>query len=247
MTSPAQKTALIAGASGLVGSHCLRLLLQSPRYGKVIALVRSPLPMQHPRLQQLVVDLNRLDNHRQSLIADDIYCCLGTTIKQAGSKENFYQVDFTYVTKLAAITSANFASQFLVISSLGAKASSPVFYSRVKGQMEEAVKPMAFLAVHIFQPSLLLGQRPHKRLGEEIAQALMPRLNFLLVGALKKYRPVQALDVARAMLFAAMQDGAGVCFHPSDKIVREARQLDIMETPQADGSARQEFLNPENR
>lgn len=245
MTSPAQKTALIAGASGLVGSHCLRLLLQSPRYAKVIAIGRSPLPMQHPKLQQLTVDFNRLDNHRQSLIADDIYCCLGTTIKQAGSRENFYQVDFTYVTKLAAITSANFASQFLVVSSLGANAASPVFYSRVKGQMEDAVKPMAFLAVHIFQPSLLLGQRPHKRLGEEIAQALMPRLNFLLVGFLKKYRPVQALDVALAMLYAAMQDGAGVCLHPSDKIAREARLLVINETQQADIPARQESLSPD--
>jgi uncharacterized protein YbjT (DUF2867 family) len=223
--SQAQKTALIAGATGLVGSYCLRLLLQSERYAKVIAIGRSVLPMQHPKLEQLIVDFNRLDNYRHSLIADDIYCCLGTTLKQAGSKENFYLVDFTYVRKLAAITSANFAAQFLVVSSLGANPSSPIFYSRVKGELEEAVKPMPFLAVHIFQPALLLGPRPHKRLGEQVAQAVMPRLNFLLFGPLKKYRPVRAETVARAMVQAAMQDGAGVCIHTSDKIVKEAQEL----------------------
>lgn len=223
--SQAQKTALIAGASGLVGSYCLRLLLQSERYGKVIAIGRRALPMQHPKLQQLMVDFDRLDNYRHSLIADDIYCCLGTTIKQAGSREKFNLVDFTYVKKLAAITSANFASQFLVVSSLGANPSSPIFYSRVKGQMEEAIKPMSFLAVHIFQPSLLLGARPGKRFGEQMAQVVMPRLSFLLQGPFKKYRPVQAEMVARAMLHAAMQDGAGVCIHTSDKIEKEAQQL----------------------
>ena len=212
--SPTPKTALIAGASGLVGSYCLRLLLQSERYAKVIAIGRSALPMQHPKLEQLIVDFNRLDNYRHSLIADDIYCCLGTTIKQAGSRDNFYQVDFTYVKKLAAITSANFASQFLVVSSLGANAQSPIFYSKVKGQMEEAVKPMPFLAVHIFQPSLLVGPRRQKRPGERLAQLILPRLNFLFLGPLKKYRPVTAENVAKAMLHAAMQDGAYACNLP---------------------------------
>lgn len=223
--SQAPKTALIAGASGLVGSYCLRLLLQSERYAKVTAIGRQALPMQHPKLQQLIVDFDRLENYRQSLIADDIYCCLGTTIRQAGSKAQFTRVDLTYVKKLAAITSANFASQFLVVSSLGADPKASIFYSRVKGQMEEAVKPMSFLAVHIFQPSLLLGHRPEKRFGEQVAQVVLPRLSFMLRGPLKKYRPVEAEMVARAMLYAAMQDGAGVCVHTSDKIEQEGRQL----------------------
>lgn len=225
MMSPVKKTALIAGASGLVGSHCLRLLLQSERYGKVIAIGRSLLPLQHPKLEQVLVDFNRLNLYHHSLIADDVYCCLGTTIKKAGSQENFYLVDFTYVKKLATITSANFASQFLVISSLGADPESRIYYSRVKGQMEEAVKPLPFLAVHIFRPSLLLGTRPEKRLGENLAQLIMPRLNFLLQGPLKRYRPIKAEKVAQAMLYAAMQDGAGVCIHLSDQIEKDARQL----------------------
>ncbi|MGV3589323.1 MAG: oxidoreductase [Adhaeribacter sp.] len=226
MTLP-QKTALIAGASGLVGSYCLRLLLQSNRYDKVIAIGRKALPMQHPKLRQLIIDFNKLDTYKHSLIADDIYCCLGTTIKEAGSKENFYKVDHTYVVNLAAITSANFASQFLVVSSLGANANSPIFYSRVKGQMENTVKPLPFLGVHIFQPSLLLGPRQQKRLGEKIGAVLMKTVGFLLVGPLKKYKAIAAEDVAKAMLYAATQDGAGIKIHDSETIRKEAALLNL--------------------
>lgn len=221
----ASKTALIAGATGLVGSFCLDLLLQSNRYAKVISVGRRQLHIQHPKLQQLVVDFDRLDNYKQSLIADDVYCCLGTTIKNAGSKENFYKVDFTYVVKLASLTATNFGSQFLVVSSLGADANSSIFYSKVKGQMENAVKPLSFLGVHIFRPSLLLGPRQEKRLGEKLAQLIMPKLSFLFVGPWRQYRPVPAVAVAQAMLYAAMQDGAGVQTHNSDKITQEAQAL----------------------
>lgn len=220
-----KKTALIAGASGLVGSFCLRLLLQSDRYFKVIAIGRTALPMQHPKLEQVLVDFDNLEAHKYSLIADDIFCCLGTTIKKAGSKDNFYKVDYTYVVKLAAVTAKSFASQFLVVSALGAKAGSAIFYSRVKGQMENAIKPMPFLAVLIFQPSLLLGPRPEKRMGEKIAGLAMRVLNFAFVGPLRKYRPVTAEEVAQAMLYVAMQDGAGVRTHDTEKIKQEAKLL----------------------
>jgi len=222
---PSEKTALIVGASGLVGSFCLRLLLQSNRYEKVIAVGRKPLPMQHPRLRQLVVDFDILDTYKHSLIADDIYCALGTTIKEAGSKENFYKVDFTYVVQLAQITAANKANQFLVVSALGASAQSSVFYSRVKGQMEAAVKSMTFPGIHIFQPSLLLGPRQEKRLGESAASVVMQKMSFLLVGPLGKYKAVEAADVAKAMLYAALQDDTGIKIHSSEKIKQEAALL----------------------
>lgn len=226
MTLP-QKTALIVGASGLVGSFCLRLLLQSDRYEKVIAVGRKALPMQHPKLRQLVIDFDKLDIYKHSLIADDIYCTLGTTIKQAGSQEKFYQVDYTYVVKLATITAANFASQFLVVSALGANANSSFFYNRVKGQMENAVKPLPFLGVHIFQPSLLLGPRKEKRTGEKIGAILMKGLGFLLAGPLKKYKAISAEAVAKAMLYAALQDGAGIKIHGSETIRQEAALLPV--------------------
>jgi uncharacterized protein YbjT (DUF2867 family) len=217
-----ERTALIVGASGLVGSFCLRLLLSSEKYTKVIAIVRKPLPMQHPRLRQLTIDFDNLEIYKHSLIADDVYCTLGTTIKQAGSKENFYKVDYSYVVQLAQITAANGAAQFLVVSSLGANAQSPVFYSKVKGQMEEAVKKLPFGAVHIFQPSLLLGPRQEKRLGESVASVFMEKMGFLMVGPLRKYKAVEAADVAKAMVFAANQNAKGIIIHDSENIKTEA-------------------------
>ncbi|WP_210463430.1 oxidoreductase [Rufibacter roseolus] len=216
------KAALIAGASGLVGSHCLKLLLQSPRYNKVISVGRKKLDVEHPKLQQIIVDFDNLEKHRHSLIADDVYCCLGTTIKKAGSKEKFRQVDYTYVVNLAKITSSHFATQFLVVSALGADAHSRIFYNRVKGEMEEDVKKLPFTAVHIFQPSLLLGERQELRLGEKAAEVFMKGAGFLFNGPLRKYKAIHAQTVAKAMLEAAKQDGGGVLVHPSEQMQRYA-------------------------
>ncbi|MCC2547770.1 NAD-dependent epimerase/dehydratase family protein [Hymenobacter sp. BT175] len=217
-----QKTALIAGASGLVGSQLLPLLLASDRYAKVIAVGRRPLPVVHPKLEQRVLDLDRLEDHRLSLIADDVYCCLGTTIRQAGSKEAFYKVDFLYVVKLAALTAANFAAQLLVVSAMGADAHSMFYYNRVKGEMEDAVRKTPFRAIHIFRPSLLLGERTEKRLGERLGAVVLGVVAPLLVGPLRRYRAVPALAVAKAMLRAAEDDGGGILVHLSDEIAAEA-------------------------
>src|SRR5688572_23842014 len=124
------KTALIAGATGLVGHQCLRLLLADNRYDKVIAIGRRPVELEHPKLHQKIVDFDTLDQYQPDLNADDVYCCLGTTIKKAGSKSIFFKVDFTYVTKLASLASANGASQFLVVSAMGADAGSSIFYNK---------------------------------------------------------------------------------------------------------------------
>ena len=212
-----QKTALIAGATGLVGSYCLRMLLQSDRYAKVTALVRRPLEVLHPKLEQKVVDFDQLAT-TPGIIADDIFCCLGTTMKKAGSKDAFYKVDYTYVVELARITSMQFASQFLVVSAMGADPDSLIFYNRVKGEMEEAIKKLSFTAVHIFRPSLLLGERPETRIGEKIGEVVMTALKPVMVGPLKKYRAVPARDVAKAMLVMAIDDGGGIQIHESDEI-----------------------------
>ncbi|QIL77125.1 MULTISPECIES: NAD-dependent epimerase/dehydratase family protein [Hymenobacter] len=215
-----QKTALIAGASGLVGSQLLSLLLASERYAKVIVIGRRPLPQVHPKLEQRIFDLDDLDQHRLALIADDVYCCLGTTMRQAGSKEAFYKVDYLYVVKLAALTAGNFAAQFLVVSAMGADANSRIYYNRVKGEMEQAVRQTPFRVIHFFRPSLLLGNRTEKRLGEQIGAVLMKALRPLMVGPLRKYQPVEAVTVARAMLRAAEEDGGGIRVHLSDEIAQ---------------------------
>ena len=213
-----KKTALLAGATGLVGSALLPLLLASGRYNKVIVVGRRPVAVQHPKLVQVVIALDQLESERLRLIADDVFCCLGTTIGQAGSKEAFYKVDFLYVVQLAALTAANFAVQFLVVSALGANAESRFYYNRVKGEMEAAVRQTPFRAIHIFQPSLLLGERPAPRLGERIGAALLGLARPLLRGGWRKYRPVAATTVAQAMLRTAEDDGSGIHLHSSETL-----------------------------
>lgn len=215
------KTALIAGASGLIGQQLLPLLLASARYSRVIALVRKPLPLVHDKLEQLVVDFDRLTDYQSQLVADDVFCCLGTTMRQAGSREAFYKVDFTYVTELARLAASNFGGQLLVVSSLGADAQARAYYLRVKGEMEEAVRQTSFHAVHIFRPSLLLGHRPAPRLGERLVGGLLGLLQPLLLGSLRPYRAIAVDTVARAMLRAAKDDGGGIRIHRSDAIARE--------------------------
>lgn len=218
-----QKTALLAGATGLVGSALLPLLLASGRYAKVIVVGRHPVAMQHPRLVQVTIELSQLEAARLRLIADDIYCCLGTTMRQAGSKAAFYEVDFLYVVKLAALTAANFASQFLVVSAAGADADSRFYYNRVKGEMEAAVRQAPFRAIHIFRPSLLLGERPAPRLGERVGALVLKLASPLLRGSWRKYRAVAATTVAQAMLRAAEDDGGGIRVHESDRLGTDSR------------------------
>ncbi len=213
-----KKTALLAGATGLVGSALLPLLLGSDRYAKVIVVGRRPVAVQHPKLVQVVTELDQLENERLRLIADDVFCCLGTTIRQAGSQEAFYKVDFLYVVQLAALTAANFAAQFLVVSALGADAESRFYYNRVKGEMEEAVRQTPFRAIHIFRPSLLLGKRAAPRLGERLGAAVLALVRPLLRGSWRKYRPVTAATVAQAMLRAAEDDGGGIRLHSSETL-----------------------------
>ncbi len=210
-----RKTALLAGATGLIGSQLLPLLLASERYSKVIVVGRRALHLTHPKLTQVVTDLDKLHDVRLQLIADDVFCCLGTTMRQAGSQEAFRRVDFQYVVTLAELTAGHFASQFMVVSSLGADAEARVYYSRVKGEMEAAVRQVPFRAIHIFRPSLLLGPRAQPRLGERLAAGALRLLRPLLRGPLLRYRPVLAAAVAVAMLRAAEEDGGGVRVHES--------------------------------
>ena len=212
------KTALLAGATGLVGSTLLPLLLSSDRYAKVIVVGRRPVALTHSKLTQVITELSQLEAVRLRLIADDVYCCLGTTLAQAGSKEAFYEVDFLYVVQLAALTAANFAGQFLVVSALGADAGSRFYYNRVKGEMEAAVRQLPFRAIHIFQPSLLLGQRQQPRLGERIGAVLLRLAGPLLRGSWRKYRGVAAAAVAQAMLRAATADSSGIRIRSSAEL-----------------------------
>jgi len=212
------KTALLSGATGLIGSALLPMLLASDRYARVVVVGRRAVALNHPKLSQVITDLGRLDAVAAELRADDVYCCLGTTIKQAGSQAAFYQVDFKYVVALARLSAAGGAAQFLVVSSLGADAGSGIYYSRVKGEMEQAVRALSFRALHIFRPSLLLGERAQPRLGERVAAFGLALFRPLLVGNLRQYRPVTVVAVAQAMLAAATTEVSGARVHSSETL-----------------------------
>lgn len=205
----ARKTALLIGASGLIGGHCLDFLLSGDDYGRVIALVRRFLPIDNPRLRQHTVDCNRLKDHFTGIAADDVYCCLGTTIKKAGSRQAFRKVDFAYPVETARLSLEKGATRFLLVSAIGADPGASIFYNRVKGEVEQAIDGLGFSGFSIFRPSLLLGTRKENRPAEALGQKILPHLSFVFKGPMQKYRPVEARAVAFAMAAAARKNRHG--------------------------------------
>ncbi len=211
--------ALLAGATGLVGHALLARLVDDPDYTRVVALARRPLDLRHPRLVVTVVPFDRLDAVALPSI-DDVFCCLGTTIKAAGSQAAFRKVDHDYPLKIAELGLAAGASQLLLVSAMGADPNSRVFYSRVKGELEDAAAKLGFRTVIALRPSLLAGERAEFRAGERTALALLAPLRFLVPAA---YRPVDATAVAAAMHALAKRQLAGRHVVRSDAIARLAQ------------------------
>ena len=207
------KTALIAGSTGLIGGQLLSTLLKSNYYDKVIAVGRRNLDIQHPKLIQQEIDFNNIGLNQQNI--DDVFCCLGTTMKKAGSKEKFRLVDFHYPVSLATYCLNLGAHQFLLVSSMGADNKSGIFYNQVKGEVENAVSKLGYGRLDIFRPSLLLGNRGESRLGEDIGKVAMRLFGFLFLGPLKNYKAIDSGKVARAMINFAQESGAGTYFHLS--------------------------------
>jgi uncharacterized protein YbjT (DUF2867 family) len=206
------RTAVIAGATGLVGSALLQQLLASARYSQVIALARRPLAITHPKLRGVHSTLEDFDTLAEPLTADDAFCCLGTTTAKAG-KVGLERVDYHMVVDFARAAHAAGARRFAVVSSIGASARSPAHYSRVKARMEQAVAEIGFDGVDILRPSLLLGARSDSRPAEDLAQRLAPLLAPLFVGPLKPYRPVAAAEVARVMIECVQEPVQGLRIH----------------------------------
>lgn len=200
------KTALVLGATGLVGKALTRQLLMDPRYQEVSCLVRRPLSANlfsdpFNKLKPLVIDFEQLQDYQGYFGVDHVYCCLGTTLKQAGSRSAFRRVDFEYVHVAAQLARGQRAKGFVWISSVGADAKSSNFYLRVKGELENAIMRMPQLPhAAAVRPSLLLGHRHHARPLEQLGQQFAPYFNPLLRGPLAKYRAVRAEDVAFQMV-----------------------------------------------
>ncbi|MCC7155833.1 MAG: NAD-dependent epimerase/dehydratase family protein [Bryobacterales bacterium] len=215
----ARNVAVVAGASGLVGGYLLRVLLEDAFFDSIIAIGRRNVPFEHPKLMRKIADFATLRG-LDAPGATHVFCALGTTIRKAGSRQAFRQVDHQAVLNLARAGVEQGARRFLVVSSVGASPKSRNFYLRVKGEMERDVASLPFEAVHIFQPSLLLGLRAEKRPGEQIGAAIARALEWMLAGALRKYRPISAARVAQAMAVAAERGKSGVNIHQFDDIQR---------------------------
>ena len=204
------KVALLAGASGLVGTYVLEGLLDAADFGRVYAITRRPLGREHARLANRIVRFENLEAQLAGLTCHVAFCCLGSTIREAGSNEEFRRIDVDYVLAFARAARAAGAQRFVVVSSAGADTRSRIFYLRTKGEMEQRVAGLGFPALDILQPGLLFGWRRELRPAELAAMALMPLVNLFLVGNYAARRGISARDVAAAMIGAARSGRRGV-------------------------------------
>ena len=195
------KTAVLLGATGLVGSALLKQLIDDPEYIRIITIVRKPFKINHPKIKQMVVDFNKPESFKDHIKGDVLFSSFGTTLKKAGSKKNQFKIDFTYQYEVAKAASENGIKKYVLVSSAGADPKSSIFYSKIKGELDKEVSNLSFDHITILRPSMLDGDRKEKRTGERIGlkmmNALLPYLPFF-----KKYRHIRDSIVARAMLNA---------------------------------------------
>ena len=209
---------IIAGASGLIGKELLYQLLNNNEVKEVVALVRKPLTTQHSKLIQIQIDFEDLNSFSDEIYGDAFYCCLGSTIKKTPDLADYKKVDFDYPLALAQLASANEIAQFHIISALGADINSKLFYPRIKGEIEEELKKIKFKSTHIYQPSLLSGERSENRLLEKIAVFAMQFINPLLLGSLRKYRSIRVSTIAKAIINQTFKNIEGINIYPSNII-----------------------------
>lgn len=197
----------LAGATGLTGGYCLNFLLEDPRVDEVVAIVRRPTGVVHPKLSEVLLFENRLPVDIQ---ADAFICCLGTTIRKAGSQEAFKEIDLELPLRIGRKLHQQGCRTAAVISAMGAKAKSIIFYNRIKGQMEEGFRAIGFESLSLLRPSLIHGPRQEKRFGEKMAIRLMNLLQPLLTGYAKHYQVIESTTIARVLVRQVLEPKDGV-------------------------------------
>ncbi|MBW2637459.1 MAG: NAD(P)H-binding protein [Deltaproteobacteria bacterium] len=197
-----KKKAIILGATGLVGRNLVKLLLDDDRYEGVTVFVRRSTGSLHPKLTEHSVDFDNPGPWEALVTGEDLFSCLGTTIKKAGSKDAQYTIDYTYQYRTAKAAAENGVTTYVLVSSSGANPHSRIFYSRIKGELDRHVKGLPFQTVCILKPSVLMGEREEKRTGESLG-VFLGKILIPLIPPLKKYRPIPAETVAKAMIKAA--------------------------------------------
>ncbi|MGO9242491.1 MAG: NAD-dependent epimerase/dehydratase family protein [Bryobacteraceae bacterium] len=213
--------AVVAGATGMIGGYLIRTLLEDPFYDAIITLTRRPLGMEAKKIEQRFVDFDRLTTDDLAG-ATHLFCCLGTTMKKAGSCEAFRRVDYEYCERFARLGRKAGARRLMLLSSVGANPGSSSFYLRTKGQAEQAVSALEFEALHIFRPGVLMGQRNEDRPRERVAAAFSRAFEFAMTGSLARYRPMPAAVLAASMAAAGERGEPGKHLYYYPEIVRLA-------------------------
>lgn len=210
--------AIVVGASGLIGSKLLTILLNKNGYDEVLSISRKKLKLTNSKLTQLIVDFDHLENYKGDLKGGVIFCCLGSTLKKTPDLNDYRKIDHDYPVELAKLALQNGVEQYHLVSSIGANARSSNFYTRMKGETEADIEAIGLKSLHIYQPSQLIGHRKTPRLKERVALVFMKIIGPLLLGKLKKYKAIPAETVARAMYKQSLKNEKGVFVYTSDKI-----------------------------
>ena len=216
------KKAILIGATGLIGHNLLIKLLADENHSEVLVISRKALKIEHPKLKQIVTDFDELANHASEIIGDNVFCCLGTTIKKTPDLSIYHKIDYQYPLEVANIAFANGAKQYHLVSAMGADVKSSLFYNRTKGEVERDLQKISFQAIYIYRPALLDGNRKEERATEKIMIGLFRLLNPILIGPLKKYRSIKIEKVAAAMLIKATNNEYGIHIYQSDEIAEIA-------------------------
>lgn len=211
------KTAIILGATGLTGGLLLKQLINDRRYHKIILFSRKPCGFKHDKIEEHLINLLELSTYKAQFIAEDVFCCIGSTKAKTPNEKLYYQIDYGIPVMAAQLCKENNIQTFIVISALGADKQSKMFYNRTKGKMEEAVLMEKITNTYILQPSLISGTRNEKRFGEDIAKLFMKLINPILLGSLSKYKSIHPITIAKCMVFLANNLYPSVRI-PSDKI-----------------------------
>ncbi len=196
------KTAIVLGATGLTGNILLKMLLDDERYGHVTVFGRNSCDIKHPKLEEYIIDLFQLEHYANKFKADEVYCCIGTTKAKTSDKDTYIKIDYGIPVAAAKLCKENGIETFVVISALGAKKNSKVFYNRTKGKMEAEVLAQQIPNTYILQPSLISGKREEFRLGEYVFKTLMGLIKPIFrFGDLKRYQPIAPETIAKCMVW----------------------------------------------
>lgn len=215
------KVAIVIGATGLVGSRLVKLLLKDSRFEKVKIFVRRSMGVQHNKLEEHIVDFDTPDKWKKLVTGDVLYSAMGTTLKQAGSKDAQYKIDYTYQYQAAKIAAANNVKECVLISAAGANPQSKIFYSKMKGELEQAVRKLPFETIHIIKPGMLSGERSDVRTGEKLGISIMSVLG--LIPGLGSLKPIDGGQVATAMINATFRPVVGIHVYPMGQVFKLAK------------------------